>query len=148
MVNRKIKSKVEVEVKALFFFNHTRFNTSEGLCEIYIQSIDETQASRLFLISSLIPVLLLTKKDLYSRALKTRIYEFSFSLSYSGSSVAKNWLNRPIVNTIYIAAVAPACILSNFLRFIVLAFSLISILLFLYLEHTSSLYFIVIRPYP
>ena len=53
-----------------------------------------------------------------------------------------------MVNTIRIAAVAPAYILSNFLRSMVLAFSLISILLFFYLEHASSLYFTVIRPYP
>ena len=71
-----------------FFLNHTRFNTPEGLCEIYIQYIDETLASRLFLMPSLTPVLLYTKKDLHSRALRTRIYEFSSSLSYSGSSVA------------------------------------------------------------
>ena len=55
-----------------FFLNHTRFNTPEGLCEIYIQYIDETQASRLFLIPSLTSVLLYTKNDLYSRALRTR----------------------------------------------------------------------------
>ena len=96
----------------------------------------------------LTPVLLYTKKDLYSKALRTRIYEFSSFLSYSGSSVVKNWLNRPIVNTIRIAAIAPAYILSNFLKSIVLAFSLISILLFLYLEYTSSIYFTVIRLYP
>ena len=42
-----------------------------------------------------------------------------------------------------IAAVAPACMLSNFLRFMVLAFFLISMLLFLYLEHASSIYFTV-----
>ncbi len=71
-----------------FFLNNTRLNTPAGLCEIYIKYIDETLASRLFLMPSLTPVLLYTKKDLYSRALKTRIYEFSSSLSYSGSSVA------------------------------------------------------------
>ena len=71
-----------------FFLNHTRFNTPEGLCEIYIQYIDETQASRLFLVPSLTPLLPYTKKDLHSRALRTRIYEFSSSSSYSGSSVA------------------------------------------------------------
>ena len=123
-------------------------NSPEGLYEIYIQYIDETQASRLFLISSLTPVSLYTKKDLYSRALRTRIYEFSFSLSYSGSSVALNWLNRSIVNTIRISAVAPAYILSNFLKSIVLAFFLISILLFLYLKYTSCIYFTIIRFHP
>ena len=131
-----------------FFLNYIRFNTSKSLCEIYIPCINETFASRLFFIPSLIPVLLYTKKDLYSKALRISIYEFFSFLSYSGSSVAKNWLNRPIVNTIRIAAVAPVYILSNFLKSIVLAFFFISILLFLYLEHTSSIYFTVIRSYP
>ena len=71
-----------------FFLNNNRLNTPEGLCEIYIPYIDETLASRLFLIHFLTTGLLYTKKDLYSRALGTRIYEYSSSLSYSGSSVA------------------------------------------------------------
>ena len=53
-----------------------------------------------------------------------------------------------MVNTIRIAAVASAYIFSNFLKSIVLAFSFISILLFLYLKHASSIYFTVIRFYP
>ena len=69
----------------IFFLNHTRFNTPEGLYEIYIPYINETLASRLFLIPFLTPVLLYTKKDLYSRVLRIRIYEFSSSSSYSGS---------------------------------------------------------------
>ena len=81
--------KLNLKFFSFFFFsNHTRFNTPEGLCEIYIQYIDETQASRLFLVPSLTPLLPYTKKDLHSRALRTRIYEFSSSSSYSGSSVA------------------------------------------------------------
>ena len=82
MILEKIKNKF------FFFINHTRFNTPESLYEIYIQYTNETLASRLFLVPFLTPVLLYTKKDLYSRALRTRIYEFSSSLLYSGSSVA------------------------------------------------------------